>query len=169
MRRTTFVFSALLLAAPAVLPGQVMPTNVVRRGAGANGLAMSDGEPISFILEHAQVLDLADSQRTRLIDLRRRLRVTNAPLMRQLDSLRNVLSLDMEPKPRGLTDEDRKKLARFEQLSQPFSDSIRVNNEAATLQARLMLDSVQVVRFDSIAVRERGAIGGRRPPGPPRP
>jgi hypothetical protein len=101
------------------------------------------------------------------MSLRRRLRATNAPFMRQLDSLRETLGISLEPRQRGLSDEDRKKLQRLEQLSQPITDSIKVNNDAANLQARGLLDSVQVVRLDSLVVRERGTIGGRRPP-PPR-
>ena len=164
MRRPTLLIFPVLLCAPVILPAQFtsMPASVVRRGA--NGPAMSDGEPISFILEHAQVLDLVDSQRTNLMALRRRLRATNEPLMRQLDSLREVLSISTEPRARGLSDDDRKKLQRFEQLSQPIADSIRINNDAANLQARVLLDSVQVVRLDSLVMRERGTGSGRRPP-----
>jgi len=163
MNRLALVAFAGLLAAPMASWAQVMPAQVVRRG-GANGLAMSDGEPISFILEHAQVLDLVDSQRVSLMSIRRRLRAANDPYMRQLDSLRDELGISLEPRPRGLTDEDRKKLQRLEQISQPIADSIRINNDAARLQARSLLDSVQVVRLDSLTVRERGTIGGRRPP-----
>jgi hypothetical protein len=155
----------VLMALPAVLPAQIMPSQVIRRG-GANGLEMSDGEPISFILEHAQMLDLVDSQRINLMAIRRRLRGANEPYMRQLDSLRQYIGLSLEPRARGLTDEDRKKIQRFEQMSQPITDSIRTNNDAARLQARALLDSVQVVALDSLVVRERGTIGGRRPPPP---
>lgn len=163
MARLILLSALCLLALPVVLPAQVMPATVVRRG-GANGLAMSDGEPISFILEHAQVLDLVDSQRTSLISIRRRLRSVNEPYLRQLDSLREMLGISLEPRPRGLTGDDRKKLQRFEELSRPIADSMKVNNDAANLQARALLDSVQAVRLDSLVVRERGTIGGRRPP-----
>lgn len=142
-----------------------MPATVIRRG-GAGGLAMSDGEPISFVLEHAQILDLTEEQRSGLMTIRRKLRVANESFMKQLDSLREVMSISLEPRERGLSDEDRKKLQRFEQISQPITDSIKVNNDAANLQARGLLDSVQVVRLDSLVVRERGSIGGRRPPPP---
>ena len=166
MRRSAILIIMGLLAVPAAAPAQVMPATVVRRG-GANGLAMSDGEPISFILEHAQVLDLVDSQRVSLMSIRRRLRAANDPYMKQLDSLRDELGISLEPRPRGLTDEDRKKLQRLEQISQPIADSIRINNDAARLQARSLLDTVQVARLDSLTVRERGTIGGRRPPPAP--
>lgn len=166
MHRLSILVLTILLAMPVAASAQLMPAQVVRRG-GANGLAMSDGEPISFILEHAQVLDLVDSQRTNLMVIRRRLRVANESYMKQMDSLRETLGISLEPRERGLSDEDRKKLQRLEQLSQPITDSIRINNDAARLQARSLLDSVQVVRLDSLTVRERGSIGGRRPP-PPR-
>lgn len=161
--RFATLLTVSILSLPAALPAQVMPAQVVRRGA-ANGMAMSDGEPISFILEHAQVLDLVDSQRVGLMSIRRKLRAANDPYMKQLDSLREFLGLSLEPRPRGLNDDDRKQLQKFEQMSQPITDSIRINNDAARMQARAMLDSVQVVRLDSLVVRERGTIGGRRPP-----
>ena len=166
MYRLVLVALAVLLTAPVASFAQVMPATVVRRG-GANGLAMSDGEPISFILEHAQVLDLVDSQRVSLMSIRRRLRAANDPYMKQLDSLRDELGISLEPRPRGLSDDDRKKLQRLEQISQHIADSIRVNNDAARIQARSLLDSVQVARLDSLTVRERGTIGGRRPPPAP--
>ena len=164
MRRSAFLIIPAFLCAPVVLPAQLtsMPATVVRHG-GTN-LAMSEGEPISFILEYAQVLDLVDSQRTNLMALRRRLRAANASYMRQLDSLREVLSISLEPRARGLTGADKEKLQRFEQLSQPIADSIRINNGAANLQARALLDSVQVARLDSLVARERDTISGRRPP-----
>jgi hypothetical protein len=163
MHRIPILVLAILMAAPVAAFAQVMPAQVVRRG-GTTGLAMSDGEPISFILEHAQVLELVDSQRTNLMVIRRRLRAANESYMKQIDSLRETLGISLEPRARGLSDEDRKKLQRLEQLSQPITDSIRVNNDAARLQARSLLDSVQVARLDSLTVRERGTIGGRRPP-----
>ena len=167
MRRLAFLFALTLPVLPEALAAQIMPATVVRRG-GANGLAMSDGEPVSFVLEHAQLLDLTEEQRGGLIAIRRKLRTANQPYMRQLDSLREVMSINLEPQPRGLSDEDRKRLQQFEKVSQPITDSIKVNNDAANLQARGLLDSVQVVRLDSVIVRERGNIGGRRPPPPGR-
>jgi hypothetical protein len=155
----------LLISLPAVLPAQVMPASVIRRG-GVNGLAMSDGEPISFVLEHSSELDLNDGQRSSLINIRRRLRSNNDPYMRQLDSLREWVGLSLDPRPRGLDDDDRNKLERFEQLAKPIADSIKVNNDAANLQMRALLDSAQIVRLDSLVIRERGTINGRPPTRP---
>lgn len=164
--RRNLVALLITTAVPAALPAQVMPTSVVRRGGGPGGAF--EAEPISVILEFASLLDLADSQRTALMEMRRRVRAANAPHLRSLDSLRQVLSVNTEPGPRGLSEEDRRQLARFEELGRPFNDSIRVNNDAARTAARLLLDSVQVVRLDSATSTGRGGREGRRGPPPPR-
>ena len=139
-----------------------MPAEVRREGAGVGGLDISDGEPISFLLENASTLDLREAQRISLMAIRRRLRAVNSQHMRQLDSLRELVGLTMEPRERGLSEEDRRKLQRFQALSLPITDSMRMNNDAAKIQARELLDSVQVVRLDSLALRERGGVAGRR-------
>lgn len=164
--RFSLLFALTVLAAPSLSSAQAMPATVVRRGSGAGGLAMSDGEPISFILEHAAMLDISDSQRVNLMSIRRKLRSANEQHMKQLDSLREMLGISLEPRPRGLSEDDRKQLQRFEQMSRPIADSIKINNDAASVQARSVLDSVQVVRLDSLVLHERGTIGGRRPPPP---
>ena len=147
---------------PVVLPAQVMPTAVIRR-SGMGGLAMSDGEPISFVLEHSNELDLTDPQRTRLIEIRRLLRRANDPYMERLDSLREHVGLSLEPRFRGFDGDDRRKIEEFEALARPHADSIKVNNDGANLQMRALLDSAQLVRLDSLIIRERGTINGRRP------
>jgi hypothetical protein len=157
---------AFVIAVPASLSAQSMPAEV-RRGAGMGGLEISDGEPISFLLEYSHILELRSDQRESLMGIRRRLRAANSQHMKQLDSLREFLGISLEP--RRLTEEDRQKLQRFEAMSQPITDSIRTNNDAAKIQARALLDSVQMVRLDSLAVRERGgAARGRRGPPPNR-
>ena len=163
MRLAILIVSSLL-SAPAVLAAQGMPAEV-RRPMGA--VVINDGEPISFVLENAQVIDLREDQRTTLMAIRRRLRAENGPHMKQLDSLREMLGIDMEARPRGMSDEDRKKYERFEALSQPITDSIKVNNDAAKLQARDVLDSAQVAKLDSIATRGRAGAPGRRGSPPP--
>ena len=155
---------AVSLAAPMALRAQGMPAEV-RRPMGP--IAILDGEPISFVLENAQAIALRDNQRITLMAIRRTLRAQNAGHMRQLDSLREMLGIDTEARPRGMTEEDRKKFQRFETLSAPITDSIKVNNDAAKLQARELLDSVQVAKLDSIATRGRVGPPGRRGSPPP--
>ena len=158
--RLIFPLLATLIVLPVSLPAQSMaPPRVAREG----GLEMSDGEPISFVLEHAQSLDLSESQRIGLMNIRRRLRATNSPFMRQLDSLRESTGIILGARPGGLNEEDRRKLQRFEQKSRPIADSIKVNNDAASIQGRSLLDSAQVVRLDSIILQERAGRSGRPP------
>lgn len=162
--RLAILIASVSLVAPVALAAQSMPVGV-RHPMGP--VAILDGEPISFVLENAQAIALRDDQRITLIAIRRTLRAANAGHMRQLDSLREFLGIVTEDQPRMMTEEDRKKFQRFEQLSQPFTDSIKVNNDAAKLQARELLDSVQVAKLDSIATRGRVGMPGRRGSPPP--
>ena len=162
--RLAILIAPLLLPVPFVLSAQVMPAEV-RRPVGP--LAISDGEPISFVFENAEILDLREDQRTTLMNIRRRLRAVNGAHMKQLDSLREMLGISTEPRSRGLSEEDRKKLQRFEALSAPITDSIKINNDAAKMQAREVLDSAQVAKLDSIALRGRAGVTGRRGSPPP--
>lgn len=159
--RLIFPLLAALIVLPVSLPAQSMAPPRLARSEG--GLEMSDGEPISFVLEHAQSLDLSESQRMGLMNIRRRLRATNYPFMRQLDSLRESTGIILGARPGGLNEEDRRKLQRFEQLSRPIADSIKVNNDAASIQGRSLLDSAQVVRLDSIILQDRALRSGRPP------
>ena len=162
------ILIATLIAVPAMVSAQTLPARVVRHSAA---LEISDGEPVSFFIEHSKELELTDGQRDSLMALRRRLRTQNGSYMRSLDSLRNVLGIDLEPRPRT-TDAERAKMERFTQLSAPFADSVRVNNDAARNEAWAMLQVVQRNKVDSLLkddranrIRERSGQPGRRPPG----
>ena len=132
------------------------------RGGASNGFTLSDGEPVSFMLEHATRLDLTDGQRTALIDIRRRLRRLNAPYMVQLDSLRRLMGISLEP-TRLFDGDDRLQLERFDKAAEPITTIIRTNNGGAELQARAALDSLQRVKLDSLreAASDRGRGRGR--------
>ena len=99
---------------PAPTSAQVMPTRVVRPPNA--GLALSDGEPISYLLEHSDVLDLSDEQKESLMDIRRWLRQQTAPFMRQMDSVREYLGISLERRVRR---EDIETLERFQELTRP--------------------------------------------------
>lgn len=131
------------------------------RAAAPLGLDLSDGEPVSYVLEHASYLDLTDEQRTKLIDIRRRLRTLNGPYMVQLDSIRRLMGISLEPR-RRIDENYRQQLERFEKASEPITAIVRTNNDGANLQARAVLDSLQRVKLDSIIVDERGARGRGR-------
>ncbi len=157
--------AALITAFPTGLVAQDMPTIGVGRGLTFD---LSDGEPISFFLEHSRELELTDSQKMSLIDVRRRLRRTNEPFMQQLDSLRDVVGVSREPRPR-LTDADRDALERFRRLSEPVTQVIRANNQTAQAEARTLLTVPQRATFDSLAAHVGDASRGRGRGRPPRP
>jgi Spy/CpxP family protein refolding chaperone len=175
---------ALAKALALVLTSLAVPVAAAhaQRGGGAPpyggprpefSFDMSDGEPVSFYMEWSRVLELTPEQKTGLIDIRRRLRVRNAPFMRQLDSLREVAGIDLTAR-RRMTEEDREALRRFQLWAAPVIDSVRLNNDGARREIRALLDERQVARADSLnrASRdprarrpdERGAAPGRRPP-----
>ncbi len=139
---------------------------------GAFSFELSDGEPVSFYLEWSRVLELTEPQKTSLIDIRRRLRVQNAPFMQQLDSLRELAGIDMSTRGR-ISERDRESFQRFQQLAAPVIDSIRVNNDGARREIRGVLDARQAARADSVQAElrdMRGRRGGRgeRPSRPAR-
>ncbi len=151
------------LMAPLMLPAQIMPARVIRRGGG---VAMSDGEPISFFLEHSREIELTDAQRDTMMAIRRRLRVQNQPWTRQLDSLRDALGIDLES-PGRISDKERERFERFQKLSAPIADSMRVNNDAARAEAWAMLADNQRRKVDSLVKEDREGRGRDRR-GPPR-
>lgn len=167
MCRRIFLVALLAGAVPALAPAQTLPARVVRRGAA--GLEISAGEPVSFFIEHSKELELTNAQRDSMMALRRRLRAQNAPYIKSLDSLREEVGIDLEPRPRA-NDREQQKMERFQKLSAPFADSIRTNNDAARGEAWMLLELSQRNKVDSILKEDREARlrerGGqpRRPP-----
>ena len=158
-----------LVALPAIVSAQTLPARVVRHGS--TSLEIVAGEPVSFFIEHSKELELTSPQRDSLMALRRRLRAQNAPYMHSLDSLRDVLGIELEPRSRD-NDREREKMQQFQKLSAPFADSIRVNNEAAKGEAWMLLEIAQRNVVDSLVKedrdarsRERNGQRPRRPPG----
>jgi hypothetical protein len=147
-----------------------MPSRVIsgQREGGGLTFGLSDGEPISTFIEHTRALGLSDEQVATLMDIRRRLRRANAPFVQQMDSLRDAVGLPRETIGRMMPP-DVDALQRFQRLSQPMVDSIRINNQAAQAEARDVLVERQRVLLDSLVVAERDSSRGRgrrgRPPG----
>ncbi len=162
MFRTSIAVSALLLLPVAVMAqrgGASPPFNGPR---GAYAFELSDGEPVSFYLEWSRVLELTDQQRDGLIEIRRKLRIVNAPFMRQLDSLREAAGVNMETRGR-MDARDADALKRFEEWSAPVTESIRLNNDGARRDIRALLGEVQLIRADSLNAETRPQPRGRRP------
>jgi len=137
---------------------------------GAFSFELSDGEPVSFYLEWSRMLELTEPQKSALIEIRRRLRVQNAPFMQQLDSLRELAGIDMSTRGR-LSERDRESFQRFQQWAAPVIDSIRVNDEGARREIRGVLDARQLARADSVQaeLREQRDPRSRRGRGEGRP
>ena len=151
MRRRVFAapLIAMLLLVTQVARAQRGSAPPFEGPRGALSFALSDGEPVSFYLEWAKELELSEEQRMRLIEVRRRLRVINAPFMRQLDSLRQYAGVDMQERGR-LTERDTEALRRFREWSRPVTDSIRLNNEGAKADIRTILAERQMIKADSL-------------------
>lgn len=151
-----------LVALPAVLRAQ-RGTPQFDGPRGAFSFQLSDGEPVSFYFEYASQIELDESQKKQLMEIRRRLRAVNAPFMKQLDSLREYAGVDMTER-RRLSPQDGEALQRFRKISQPVTDSIRANNDIARGEIRLVLADRQLAKADSIAGATRDPRGRR--PGP---
>jgi len=152
MRLRILIICAIAAGLPGAVQAQYGMSASVR---GPRNLSLSDGEPISFFMELSRELELSDEQRTGLIDIRRRLRIENASLVKSLDSLARISGVELGDKPR-LTSEDLRALEKFRTMSAPVTDAIRVNNEAARAEARLLLADRQRVKMDSITTAYRG-------------
>jgi hypothetical protein len=168
MRRFIVLASSLLLLPAIALAqrGGASPPFDGPRGSFA--FELSDGEPVSFYLEWARVLELSEPQKSGLIEIRRKLRIQNAPFMQQLDSLREAAGVNMATRGR-LTARDEEALRRFQEWAAPVTDSIRLNNDGARREIRALLAESQLLKADSLnrEMREQGR--GRRPDDRPRP
>lgn len=159
----SFVVATLGVALPAIARAQ--------RGAppfdgprGALSFQLSDGEPVSFYLEWARELEVTDDQRAQLIEVRRKLRVANAPFMRQLDSLRQAAGLEMGERGGGrINERDAEALKRFNEWARPVTDSIKFNNDGARSDIRTILQPLQLARADSLFRANRDVRGRRAP------
>lgn len=175
----SFVLSIVAVAAASTVAR-------AQRGGGAPpfggprpefGFDLSDGEPVSFYLEWGRVLELTPDQKNGLIEIRRRLRLQNAPFMHQLDSLRELSGVDLGSR-RRVNEDDREALRRFQLVAAPVMDSIKVNNDGARREIGALLDPRQAAKADSLAQamrdprnrrnagRDERGPGGRRPGGP---
>ncbi len=155
-----WAFAAACAATPCYVSAQVTGAQVQPMGSnpGAYSFELSDGEPISWFLEHSQPLKLTPDQKTSLIAIRRRLRSDNDRFMTRLDSVATAVGLTIGERPR-LTPDERLALERFNKITQPTRDSIRANNTLARTEALTLLSSTQQTRLDSLMTvlqRDRG-------------
>jgi hypothetical protein len=163
-----------LVLAPLILAAALLPaghlaaqSSAMERGARGYTFRLSDGEPISYFLEHSRELELSDTQKTQLMNVRRRLRARTEGYMQQMDSLRRVMGISLDPTAR-LTDDVLERIRRFQEAAKPLTDSVRVLNDAARNEARTLLQPGQLVTLDSLLATGRRGRSGRPPIGPSR-
>jgi hypothetical protein len=150
MQRSLIVTLAFLVTAPVAALAQRGAAPPFDGPRGFYTFDLADGEPISFFLEVSHELALSENQRRHLMDIRRRLRETNAPFVARLDSLRSLAGIDLGDR-NGINRKDAEALERFNRWARPSIDAMRVNNDVARSDARRVLDSDQRRRLDSIA------------------
>lgn len=160
------LLASAITTAPCCLSGQATGATVQPLGnnRGAYSFDLSDGEPISWFLEHSHALKLTPEQKTSLIDIRRRLRGDNERFMDRLDSVATAVGLTLGERPR-MTPDERLALERFNDITQPTRDSIRANNVLARAEALTLLTNMQQQSLDSLMTalqRERGRGQVRR-------
>ncbi|MGQ0538125.1 MAG: hypothetical protein ACT4R6_04195, partial [Gemmatimonadaceae bacterium] len=156
------VLGALSVAAPAQRSG--MAASPLGFVTGPYTFDLSDGEPISWFLEHSQALKLTSDQKTALMTIRRRLRDENERFMERLDSTAQIVGLTLGER-RRMTGAEREALERFNTITQPTRDSMRVNNDIARAEALALLNKQQQTRLDSLVAglrRDRGSSPSRR-------
>lgn len=149
MQRFLIVTLFLVTWFPVTAPAQRGAAPPFEGPRGFYTFDLADGEPISFFLEVSHELALTENQRVHLMDIRRRLRETNAPFVARLDSLRSLAGIDLGDK-NGIGKKDAEALARFNRWARPAIDAMRVNNDMARSDARRVLDTDQRRRLDSI-------------------
>lgn len=161
-KRLVVAFAALVPCAAAAQRGAAPEFEGPR---GFYTFDLADGEPISFFLEISREIGLSDAQKSQLMEIRRRLRLLNAPHMARLDSLRELAGIDLGDR-NGINQRDMEALRRFDEWSRTVKDSIRFNNDVARAEARSLLAADQRTRLDSVAARDRDRTRQprRRPP-----
>lgn len=165
--RKLIVVAALAAVLPALGEAQGTDARPLGFVTTPHSFELSDGEPISWFLEFSQPLKLTSDQKMTLIGIRRRLRSENERHMERMDSVAKSVGLHIGERTR-MDEDDRRALERFNELTQPTRDSIKVNNDLARAEALTLLTAAQNKLLDSVMVdlrRGRREERGRRPPG----
>lgn len=158
MRINYWMCLAALCAVSSTLQSQGTRGDQVGFVTRPYSFELSDGEPISWFLEFSEQLKLTPDQKTSLITIRRKLRLENGRFMERLDSVASAVGLTLGERMR-MTPDERQAIERFNKITQPTRDSIKVNNDLARAEALSLLNTAQQARLDSVLSvlqRERG-------------
>jgi hypothetical protein len=166
MRRLKLGRVPLLLLAGLALPAAALAQRPglgnLGRGRTPGRLARDQGieipkvlNPINLMIMHRQELALTDTQFVRIIAIKRALDSTNAPLMRQLDSVGHVLkSAPIFSEP---SRQRRDSLAAGRQLVAEVVADVNDNIADARDKAIALLSQSQRTSIDQIEEKEREA------------
>ena len=169
-RLPLLLLSGLLLPAAAVaqLPG----LGSLGRGRSPGKLTREQGiaipkvlNPINLMIMHRQELTLTDTQFVQIIAIKRALDSTNAPLMRQLDSVAHVLKavpIFKEP-----SRQRRDSLAAGRQLVAEVVADVNDNIADARDKAVVLLSQPQRTTIDQIEEKQREANAAESARGKP--
>lgn len=146
-------------------------------GTKLNARDVEDINPVKLLVDKRKDLKLSDDQTKQLKDLDARLKTTNQPLFKALDSLR----IETRPKAVTPTDEDRTRMAIARHELGAVVKAIRANYDATLKDALPVLDEAQRTkaaellqkqskdaeetlrnRLGADAGGDAGAMGGRR-------
>ena len=154
--RTAAAASLLLAACAVPAPGP----------RGPNPAVIADEEPVSFLLERADSLQLPDTTRLALARLNLRLFQRNQPLRFALDTLLEKSAY--RPRP-GRPPEEQEMPAELRERVDPLVAQIRAHNAAARDTAWAMLTTAQREKAEQLRARfrpdaERAPQGGPQRP-----
>ena len=133
---------------------------------GPNPAAIADEEPVSFLLERADSLQLPDSTRIALARLNLRLFQRNRPLRFTLDTLLEKSSF--RPRP-GRSPEEQEMPPELRERVDPLMAQVRAHNEAARDTAWAMLTPPQREKAERMRTQARPEGERAGPGGAPRP
>jgi hypothetical protein len=158
----------LVVASPALLFAQRSRSGGGREGPTVGMGGMMEQDPVSFLIENSRELALSDSQVTKLMVVRRHLRMQNAGLMLRLDSARQAAGVKTGEERRADDQAERDRMQRVESALRPVRDSLSANNAAAREEALAALSEEQRARATELLAkmakqRPEGGMRGRRP------
>ena len=135
-----------------------------------------NGSPLAILLDHRQDLALTDKQVQQLTGMREMLHQQNAPIFKQMDSMRAVFRA--RAPIAEVSEEERQKMVARREAFTDLVVQLQQNEEASTKQALGVLTDTQLEQATKLLAEERerrqgefggpgapGGMRGQRPPG----
>jgi hypothetical protein len=126
--------------------------------------------PISALIAQRKDLGMTDQQVTQLGGVLSRLDATNAPQLRQLDSVGKAMGLSAAT-PLGDSEADKERMQAYRNAILPIVNDVRDHNDAAAMEALQVFSGEHLRRANAIVRDQRDKIaqllrgGSIGPPG----